>query len=152
MEIDVTHPADDRAGLSDTFASRRYFRKFERITSHLARVAAVMQGAGDLTRDEVEILTTYVQGLSYTFRALSMKYLMVGRDTGRFFGSLMIDVRDSGFPVATELMTMANDAQQARSHLENMPSEDKLKDDMVRTIISDQDIPTKLQFALSQRW
>ena len=143
--------ADERAGLTDTFASRRYFRKFEDITGHLGRVAGVLEAEGELDKTEVKVLTRYVQMLTFTFRALSMKYLMVGRDTGRFFGSLMIDTRDSGFPVATELMTMANDAQQAESHLANMPSEDRLKDDMVRTIVGERRIPTKLQFALSQR-
>ena len=46
---------------------------------------------------------------------------------------------------------MANDAQQAERHLANMASEAQLKDDMVRTIISDRAVPAKLQFALSQR-
>ncbi|MAY87077.1 MAG: hypothetical protein CML02_10235 [Pseudooceanicola sp.] len=147
----MTDPADERAGLTDTFASRRYFRKFEAITGHLSRVAAFMEADSRLTRTEVKVLTGHVAALTFTFRALSMKYLMVGRDTGRFFGSLMIDVRNSGFPVASELMTMANDAQQAPTHLANMPSEEALKSDMVRTIISDREIPTKLQFALSQR-
>jgi len=141
----------DHVGLTDTFASRRYFRKFEGITSHLTRVAAAMQAEGEISKPQVEVLTRYLMSLTFTFRALSMKYLLVGRDTGRFFGSLSMDKRDSGFPVAAELMTMANDAQQAARHLENMPDEDTLKDDMVRMIISNREIPTKLQFALSQR-
>ena len=86
-------------------------------------------------------MSRYLSGLLYTFRALSMKYLLVGRYTGRFFGSLAMDKRDSGFPVAAELLTMANDAQQAQVHLANMPSEDDLKTDMVRTIIGDQGNP-----------
>ncbi|WP_232825411.1 hypothetical protein [Albibacillus kandeliae] len=146
-----TDSVDERTGLTDTFQSRRYFRKFEDITSHLGRVAAVMEADGTLSKTDVKVLTRYVSALTFTFRALSMKYLMVGRDTGRFFGSLMIDTRDSGFPVATELMTMANDAQQAASHLANMPSAEALKTEMVRTIIGERTIPTKLQFALSQR-
>jgi len=141
----------DHTGLTDTFASRRYFRKFEVITGHLTRVAAVMQAEGALDKHDVKALTGYLMRLNFTFRALSMKYLLVGRDTGRFFGSLAMDRRDSGFPVASELMTMANDAQQAEGHLANMPSEAQLKDDMVRKIISDLEVPTKLQFALSQR-
>ncbi|WP_281973556.1 hypothetical protein [Ruegeria faecimaris] len=141
----------DHVGLTDTFASRRYFRKFEVITVHLLRVAATMEAEGAISKQEVRIVSSYLSGLLYTFRALSMKYLLVGRDTGRFFGSLAMDKRDSGFPVAAELLTMANDAQQAQVHLANMPSEDELKTDMVRTIISDREIPTKLQFALSQR-
>lgn len=144
-------PAGDHAGLTDTFASRRYFRKFEAITGHLMRVAGVMEAEGALSKTEVRVLTRYVRALTFTFRALSLKYLLVGRDTGRFFGSLAMDVKDSGFPVATELMTMANDAQQAGAHLQHMPGEEALKDDMVRTIVSDGLVPTKLQFALSQR-
>lgn len=143
--------ARDHVGLTDTFASRRYFAKFERITTHLGRVAAVMQVEGKLSKEEVEVLTAYVRGIAYTFRALSMKYLLVGRETGRFFGSLAMDVRESGFPVFNELMVMANDAQQAARHLQNMPSVEALKREMVEQIIGERSIPTKLQFALSQR-
>ena len=141
----------DHVGLTDTFASRRYFRKFEVITGHLTRVAATMQAEGEVSEAQVRVLTRYLMALTFTFRALSMKYLMVGRETGRFFGSLAMDKRDSGFPVAAELMTMANDAQQAATHLTNMPTEEALKDDMVRLIVGDRQIPTRLQFALSQR-
>ncbi|WP_171206396.1 hypothetical protein [Ruegeria sp. HKCCA0235A] len=147
----MNDPTLDHVGLTDTFASRRYFRKFEVITVHLLRVAATMEAEGAISKQEVQIVSRYLSGLLYTFRALSMKYLLVGRDTGRFFGSLAMDKRDSGFPVAAELLTMANDAQQAQVHLANMPSEEDLKTDMVRTIIGDREIPTKLQFALSQR-
>ena len=141
----------DHVDLTDTFASRRYFKKFETITDHLLRVAAAMQAEGEISKTDVTVVTRYLMSLTFTFRALSMKYLLVGRDTGRFFGSLEMDNRDSGFPVAAELMTMANDAQQAATHLANMPSEEQLKDDMVRTIVGDRELPTKLQFALSQR-
>lgn len=147
----MTDPTQDHVGLTDTFASRRYFRKFEAITGHLTDVAATMRAEGAVSKEEVQVITRYLVGLTYTFRALSMKYLLVGRDTGRFFGSLAMDKRDSGFPVAAELLTMANDAQQAPSHLANMPSVEQYKDDMVREIISDRTIPTRLQFALSQR-
>lgn len=141
----------DAAGLTDLFASRRYFRKFELITGHLTRVAGVMEADGTLSKNDVKVLTRYVMALTFTFRALSMKYLLVGRDTGRFFGSLQIDRKESGFPTALEILQMANDAQQADTHLANMPSEAQLKDDMVRTIIGARELPTKLQFALSQR-
>ncbi|TNF63490.1 MAG: hypothetical protein EP307_05035 [Rhodobacteraceae bacterium] len=147
----MSDPRADHAGITDGFASRRYFRKFETITAHMARVAAVMETEGSLTRDEVRILARYGAMLTFTFRALSMKYLLVGRDTGRFFGSLAIDRTESGFPVAAELLTMANDAQQAARHLDGMPGVEALKDQMVRTILSERDLPTKLQFALSQR-
>lgn len=146
-----TSPAHDRAALTDLFASRRYFAKFEKITAHLNRVAAVMQAEGALSKQEVEVLTAYVQAIAYTFKALSMKYLLVGRDTGQFFGSLQMDVEESGFPMFSELMVMANDAAQARQHLEGQPDAETLKRQMVEQIISERDIPTRLQFALSQR-
>lgn len=143
--------APDHVGLSDPFASRRYFKKFEAITGHMTRVAGVMEAEGSLNKDEVKVLTRYGAALTYTFRALSMKYLLIGRDTGRFFGNLTIDTHESGFPVASEILNMANDAQQATQHLENMPSVSELKDQMVRRIVGDLELPTKLQFALSQR-
>ena len=146
-----TTPAKDHVGLTDVFASRRYFAKFERITGHLSRVAAVMQASGDLSREEVEVIAVYIQNRAYTFRALSMKYLLVGRDTGQFFGSLAMDSSESGFPVASELLVMANDAQQADRHLANMPGTTDYKRQMVEQIISEREIPTRLQFSLSQR-
>ncbi len=139
----------DHIDLSDLFVSRRYFKKFERITAHLTRVAAVMQADGALRKDEVEILAGYVQGLSYTFRALSMKYLLSGRDKSH--DSLTMDRVESGFPVFNELLIMANDAQQSGRHLANMPGSEALKKQMVEQIISERQVPTRLQFALSQR-
>lgn len=141
----------DHKALRDTYASRRYFRKFDTITDHLTRVAGARVADGALSDDDVRILTRYLANISYTLRALSMKYLLVGRETGQFFGSLSMDAVESGFPVFNELLVMANDAQQAETHLRNMPSTEDLKDQMLRVIIGDRDIPTKLQFALSQR-
>ncbi|PSL18664.1 hypothetical protein [Shimia abyssi] len=137
--------------LMDTYASRRYFQKFERITEHLTHVAAARAAEGELSQMDVSVLTRYLKAISFTFRALSMKYLLVGRETGQFFGSLQMDAVESGFPVFNELLVMANDAQQAEMHLRNMPSVEALKDEMVRVIVGEQDIPTKLQFAMSQR-
>lgn len=141
----------DHAALRDTFASRRYFRKFEAITGHLTRVAGMMRAEGELETDEVEVLTRYMAMVGFTFRALSMKYLLVGRETGQFFGSLSIDTVDSGFPVFNELLVMANDAMQAGQHLEGMPSVEVLKRQMAEQIVGEQALPTRLQFALSQR-
>ncbi|MDU8910844.1 hypothetical protein [Aestuariicoccus sp. MJ-SS9] len=147
----MTDPNHDHVGLSDTFASRRYFQKFEAITRHLGRVAAVLETEGALNSNEVRILARYVLSLAFTFRALSMKYLLAGRDTGQFFGSLTMDNHESGFPAASELMVMANDAQQAERHLEGMPSVADLKRQMIEQIVGAQEVPTRLQFALSQR-
>ena len=143
---------DNASGLTDLFSSRRYFRKFERIMGHMARVAGVMETEGQLSRSEVKILVRYATKLTYTFRALSQKYLLVGRDTGRFFGSLAIDRNESGFPTALEILTMGNDALQADAHLSGTPSAEQLKREMVEVIVGERTVPTKLQFALSQRY
>ncbi len=147
-EFDATQ---DHVGLKDNFASRRYFRKFETITSHMARVAGHMQTEGKLSKQDVSVLTRYLVSLTFTFRTLSMKYLLAGRGSGRVSGSLAFDAVESGFPVFNELLLMANDAQQAAGHLHNADSEASLKDQMVRKIIGDLQVPLKLQFALSQR-
>jgi len=147
-EIDLTR---DHVGLTDTFAARRYFRKFDAITGHMARVAGVMEREGVLSKSDVKIVGRYVQAIGATFRALSLKYLLTGRDTGTFFGSLAIDRNESGFPVFRELLTMANDALQAERHLEGSMDVPQLKDAMVRQIVGALEIPTKLQFAMSQR-
>ncbi|MEH6833752.1 MULTISPECIES: hypothetical protein [Falsihalocynthiibacter] len=142
---------NDHVGLTDTFAARRYFAKFETITGHLETVADMMKDEQRLSKRDRKVVLDYVQRLGRTFRALANKYLLTGRDTGTFFGSLSIDSTESGFPVFHEILNMAADAQQAERHLRNMPSIEALKDDMVRTIVGDLEIPTKLQFAMSQR-
>ena len=138
-------------GLSDTFAARRYFRKFERITGHLVRVAASMEVERRLSKSDVAVIAAYLQAIGRTFQALSMKYLMTGREAGAGFGELAFDATESGFPVFRELLSMANDAQQADGHLRGSMSEAELRNEMIRTIVGDLNIPTGLQFALSQR-
>ncbi|PZQ98095.1 MAG: hypothetical protein DI533_12525 [Cereibacter sphaeroides] len=140
----------DHAELYDTEIARRYFAKFERITGHLPRIAAELEVQGKLTRLDARVIGGYVQGIAATFRTLSYKYLMTGREA--LAGKLTFDRHESGFPVAQELMVMANDAQQAERHLAGMASEPELKDRMIRQIVGDLTIPTKLQFALSQRY
>ncbi|MFN4157317.1 MAG: hypothetical protein ACK4GO_02790 [Gemmobacter sp.] len=142
---------DDHAELYDTLVARRYFDKFARISTHLPRVAAELETDGRLSRVEARLIGQYVMAISRTFRALSLKYLMTGRIDGPLPGRLTFDRHESGFPVAQELMVMANDALQAERHLSGMASEAELKDRMIRTIVGDLIIPTQLQFALSQR-
>ena len=127
----------DHVGLKDTFAARRYFRKFDAITAHLARVAGVIEKEGALSKLDARVLGAYVQMISATFRALSLKYLLTGRDTGVTQGALAIDRVESGFPVFRELLTMANDAQQAGRHLSGAMSAAELKDAMIRQIVGD---------------
>ncbi len=104
-----------------------------------------------LSETDVDVIGYYLRAIGATFGALSMKYLMTGREAGSVFGSMTFDAHESGFPIFRELMTMANDAQQAERHLRGMPSEAELKAEMIRKIVGDLRIPTKLQYTLSQR-
>lgn len=146
-----TNLTDDHAELYDTLVARRYFAKFDRIIGHLARVAVEMENDGSLGRFEARIILAYVAGLAATFQALSYKYLMTGRVEGPLPGRLTFDRHESGFPVFQELLVMANDAQQVERHLAGLPGEAELKDQMVRQIVGELTIPTKLQYAMSQR-
>ncbi len=142
----------DHTELYDDLAARRYFAKFDRITGHMPRVAAELERDGVLTRPETRLLGGYMEALQRSFQALSLKYLMTGRTEGPGLRQrLAFDRHESGFPVASELLFMANDAAQALGHLETMPSEAELKDRMIRQIVGEQTLPTALQYALSQR-
>jgi len=145
----ATNHSLDHFKLEDTRITRRYFGKFERITQHMTKVAATMEAEGRLARRDTDVLARYLLGLNLTFKALAHKYHFSGRYAHA--GQLTFDRVESGFPVYQELLEMANDALQADRHLTSMPSVDALKDQMVRTIVGEQEIPTKLQYALSQR-
>ncbi len=139
----------DQVGLSDPFAARRYFAKFARITGHLRDVADEMQAGGWFDEVAHTVISAYLEALGRSFEALSMKYLLTGK--GSRAGALRIDVEESGFPVFAELLRMANDAQQAHRHLLGMRSARELKDEMLRVILNDHEVPVRLQYALSQR-
>ena len=120
----------DHAELHDTLVARRYFATFDLIVGHLTRVAAELETEGRLTRAEARIVAGHIGALARTFRALSLKYLMTGRVEGHLPGRPTFDQHDSGFPIAQELMVMANDALQADRHLSGMASDAELKDRM----------------------
>jgi len=148
MKTDLT---DDHRALDDAFTARRYFAKFDRILGHLDQVADRAEDQRRLSEVEIALIKGYLEALSRTFHALSNKYLMSGRVASLLPKSLSIDTTDSGFPVYSELLQMANDAHQVERHLENLPDDSELKKEMVRHILRELTTPTKLQFALSQR-
>jgi len=132
-------------------ATRRYFSKFERIISHMGDVAALSYKEKHLSPLEARIILQYLQGLAHTFTALSYKFLMANRVGDHSAKLLSIDKSDSGFPVYQEILQMAADALQAESHLLTLPSQGRIKKDMISHILTEQKLPTQLQYALSQR-
>lgn len=147
-DLDLT---TDHRALDDDLAARRYFAKFDAITRHLAGVSAEMEKDRAFSGMDGDAVGGYIAALDRTFDALSLKYLVSGRLPGLGPKHLTIDLHESGFPVFQEIVTMANDAAQAARHLEGMPGAARLKDEMVRQIVGERVVPTKLQYALSQR-
>ncbi|MCU9847435.1 hypothetical protein OEZ60_05400 [Defluviimonas sp. WL0024] len=147
-ELDLT---TDHKALDDDLAARRYFAKFERITRLLGGVAEAMEKERGFSAMDGDVLDAYVRAIAATFKALSLKYLVSGRLEGIGQKHLTIDLHESGFPIYQELVTMANDAAQAARHLEGMADAGRLKDEMVRQIVGERVVPTRLQYALSQR-
>lgn len=139
----------DHFTLEDTRVTRRYFAKFAQITRHLSRVAAIMQSDGVFDKTEIDVIARYLLGVQLTFRALGYRYLFAGRASRA--GQITLDRIESGFPVFSEIMSLANDAAQAERHLTEIASEEALKDQMIQSIIGDLELPSQLQFALSQR-
>lgn len=151
-ETDVkTDLTKDHRRLEDDIAARRYFAKFGRIVPLLGSVAGEMVRDRRLSQIDSDIVGTYATAIAATFRALSLKYLMAGRVEGLSSQHLTIDFHESGFPVFQELLTMASDAQYAEAALRDMPPAAQMRDEMIRQIVGDLTIPTRLQYAMSQR-
>ena len=147
-ELDLT---TDHKALDDDLAARRYFAKFEGITRLLVSVAAEMERDKTFSDLDSAVLEDYIRAIARSFKALSLKYLVSGRLDGIGQKHLTIDFHESGFPVFQEIVTMANDAAQAAGHLEGMAEPERLKDEMVRQIVGERVVPTRLQYAMSQR-
>ncbi len=147
-DLDLT---TDHKALDDDLAARRYFAKFEGITRLLVSVAAEMERDKTFSDLDSAVLEDYIRAIARSFKALSLKYLVSGRLDGIGQKHLTIDFHESGFPVFQEIVTMANDAAQAARHLEGMAEPERLKDEMVRQIVGERVVPTRLQYAMSQR-
>ncbi len=141
----------DHKVLDSAKATRRYFAKFERIMGHLSAVAELSKKEKLITSAEVDMLKGYLDALSNTFTALSYKFLMADRVGELSNLEFSIDKSESGFPIGREIMQMASDATQAKKHLKSLPSQERLKKDMINHILTEQSSPTQLQYAMSQR-
>ncbi|WP_026941251.1 hypothetical protein [Hellea balneolensis] len=141
----------DHKVLDSAKATRRYFAKFERIIVHLTEVVDLSKSELLITSPEAKMLKEYLEALSNTFTALSYKFLMAHRVQKQADLNFSIDKTESGFPIFRELMQMASDATQAKKHLKSLPSQERLKKDMITHILTEQSAPSQLQYALSQR-
>lgn len=147
-ELDLT---TDHKQLDDDLAARRYFRKFEAITRLMISVAQEMERDRSFSDLDEDVLAEYIRAIAKSFKALSFKYLVSGRLDGIGQKHLTIDLLESGFPIFQEIVSMANDAVEAAKRLEGLPDAARLKDEMVRQIVGERVVPTRLQYAMSQR-
>ncbi|AXC49531.1 hypothetical protein DRW48_07370 [Paracoccus suum] len=130
--------------------------------SYVARTAGVMAALPAVTREmvrdrllgdaDVRVIGGYLAALQASLAALGMKYLVAGRIEGPLRSWLTIDTHESGFPVWQEIAQTAADAAQAATELGRTPPAETIKDDMIRQIVGDRVLPTRLQYALSQRY
>ncbi|MFD1882726.1 hypothetical protein [Paracoccus pacificus] len=141
----------DHRQLTDDLASRRYFAKVSRIMGALPTVAAEMVRDRLIGPVEVRVVGHYARAMLASLNALSMRYLVSGRIEGPLQAYPTIDIHESGFPVWQEIARLANDAPQAGEELARTPTAAAIKDDMIREIVGRLTVPTRLQYAMSQR-
>ena len=146
-----TLDADHRA-LEDDLAARAYFRQSRAILEAVAGARAEMVRDRLFSAIDTEVIETYLRAMTASIQALAMKYLVSGRIEGPLKRHLTIDIHESGFPVWSEIAQTAADAAQAAEELARTPKAEAIKDDMIRQIVGDRTIPTRLQYALSQRY
>ena len=141
----------DHRGLDDDLLARRYFEKLRAIVGALPAVLSETIRDRMFSGPDAEVIEIYLDAILASVGALSMKYLVAGRVDGPLRKFLTIDVHESGYPVWSEMAQMAADAALAADQLAHSPGPDAIKDDMVREIVGELRVPTRLQYALSQR-
>ncbi|WBU61761.1 hypothetical protein [Paracoccus albus] len=152
MSKDRTGNLDaDHRQIEDDLIARRYFEKLRLIASTLPAVLSETVRDGLFTQTEVEVIGSYLTAMLRSADALSMKYLVSGRVDGPLRKFLTIDVHESGYPIWSEIAQMAADAAQANEQLARTADTKQIRDDMIRQIVGDLVIPTRLQYAMSQR-
>ncbi len=140
----------DGLEISDSRDCRRYFGKFGAMTRHFHALAGEMslEQPSDL---ETAVVEDYLQRLSNSFTALSVKYLLTGLTRDRRPGRLTIDQKDSGFPLFQEIVQMAADVGEAEGKLASLPERETLKTGIIDHVLERRGLPRDLQFAMSQR-
>lgn len=142
----------DHRQLEDDLTARAFLDQTRRIAEVLRAALDETVRDGLFSRTEVDVIAGYVAALKDTMDALAMKYLVASRIDGPMKRNLTIDIHESGFPVWQEIAQLAADAAQAGAELSRTSDADAIKDEMIRQIVGQLKIPTRLQYALSQRY
>lgn len=142
---------DDHLRLEDEAKARAFFDQTRRISAVLPEALAEMVRGGVFSQTESDVIGGYLTALKSSIDALSMKYLVSGRIEGPLRRHVTIDIHESGLPVWSEIAQLAADAAQVEAELSRSPGAGEIKDQMIRQIVSELTIPTRLQYAMSQR-
>lgn len=141
--------------ISDSQACRRYFGKFSEITRSFDKLAAEMSldptAESSLNDLEIPVIEDYLQRLSNSFTALSVKYLLTGLVDSKLPSRLAIDQKDSGFPLFQEIIQMASDSDEAEKRLALLPERETLKARILDDALQQRRLPRHHQFEMSQR-
>lgn len=141
----------DHRRLDDDLTARAFFEQTRRIAGVLPAALVEMVRDGLFSQIDTQVIGGYLTALKASIDALSMKYLVAGRIDGPLRRHMTIDIHESGFPVWSEIAQTAADAAQATEELARTPDAATIKDQMIRQIVGDLTIPTRLQYAMSQR-
>lgn len=142
----------DHRRLEDELEARAYVAQMRRVAAAMPATLTEMVRDRLLSDADTSIVRGYLDALTASLGALSMKYLVAGRVEGPLRRAMTIDTYESGFPVWQEIAQTAADAAQAAAELARTPPAETIKDDMIRQIVGDRTLPTRLQYALSQRY
>lgn len=142
----------DHRRLEDELEARAYVAQMRRVATAMPATLTEMVRDRLLSDADTGIIRGYLDALTASLGALSMKYLVAGRVEGPLRRAMTIDTHESGFPVWQEIAQTAADAAQAATELARTPPAETIKDDMIRQIVGDRTLPTRLQYALSQRY
>lgn len=141
----------DHVKIQSTHVTRLYFGM---LLSALSAAEGVIEGEindGLLEAADKEPLLLCVKKLQTSMSALFCKYRMSGLIEGPLKSEITIDVENSGYPIAQEVISMATDVAGAHDTLLTFATEEKLKAEMLREILTKAKFPARLRNVMSQR-
>ena len=126
-------------------ANKDYFERLKKVSSSLIKIC---EGQVQQNRDSVDDITTlkYLHKLNNSIRCMRMKYWFNGSDFAKQSSLLLIDAKDSGFPIRKEFHELSNDIKRADSVLESLEPIEALKKKQLDYLISHKRINREIQF------
>jgi hypothetical protein len=134
--------------LSESYNIRRYFKKFSNIINNFKKISRLEVEDKNY---EYYIMIKYLELLKNSFNSLSMKYLFSDVVNYKLPSRMIIDSTESGFPNSKLIIEMEGDLLTRERVLNEIPTEQELKEDLVSHILRYKTAPNDIQFSLSQQ-